>query len=103
MRHVFLLRYKTKPEHAAENQRLVRAVFDELHDKQPGGIHYSTFILDDGVTFINIVATETSAGLAPLGQLQAYRRIQQGKHDRFDQPPEATELHELGSYKVFTG
>ncbi len=103
MRRVFLLRYKTKPEHAAENERLVHAVFDEIHRVQPEGIRYSTFLLDDGLTFVNIVATETSSGLAPLGQLQAYGRIQQGKYDRFDEPPQVTELHELGTYRVFDG
>ncbi len=103
MRRVFLLRYKVKPEHAAENEQLVRAVFDEIHRAQPAGIRYSTFLLDDGLTFVNIVVTETSSGLAPLGQLQAYRQIQQGKYDRFDQPPQVTELHELGTYRVFEG
>ena len=103
MRRVFLLRYKTKPQHAAENERLVRAVFDEIHRAQPAGIRYSTFLLDDGLTFINIVVTETPSGLAPLGQLQAYRQIQQDKYDRFDEPPQVTELHELGAYRVFEG
>jgi len=101
VRRVFLLRYKVKPGHAADNERLVRAVFDEIHRARPEGIRYSTFLLDDGLTFINIVATETSSGLAPLGQLQAYRQIQQGKYDRFDEPPQVTELHELGTYRVF--
>lgn len=103
MRRVFLLRYKVKPEHAAENEQLVRAVFDEIHRARPEGIRYSTFLLDDGLTFVNIVATETSNGLAPLGQLQAYERIQHGKYDRFDEPPQVTELHELGTYRVFEG
>jgi hypothetical protein len=103
VRRVFLLRYKTKPQRAAENQRLVRAVFDEIHRARPEGIRYSTFLLDDGLTFINIVATETSSGLAPLGQLQAYQQIQQGKYDRFDEPPQVTELHELGTYRIFEG
>jgi hypothetical protein len=66
-------------------------------------IRYSTFLPDDGLTFVNIVATETSSGLAPLGQLQAYRQIQQGKYDRFDQPPQVTQPHELGTYRVFEG
>jgi hypothetical protein len=101
MRQVFLLRYKTKPERAAENEQLVRAVFEEIHRAQPEGIRYSTFLLDDGLTFVNIVVTETSDGLAPLGKLEAYRRIQQGKFDRFDEPPQVTELHELGTYRVF--
>jgi len=43
-----LVRYKVKPEHAAENERLVRAVYDELRRTEPGGFHYETFQLDDG-------------------------------------------------------
>lgn len=102
MRRVFLLRYKTKAEYAVENETLVRQLFEEIHQVQPSGISYSTFVLDDGLTFINIVATETDAGLGPLGQLEAYRRIQQGKYDRFDELPEATELHELGTYRLLS-
>jgi len=50
-----------------------------------------------------MVATETSDGLAPLGQLPSYQRIQQGKYHRFDEPPQATELRELGTYRLFEG
>ncbi len=32
-----LVRYKIKPEHAAENERLVRAVYDELQRTEPEG------------------------------------------------------------------
>jgi hypothetical protein len=58
VKRVFLLRYKTKPQHAAENERLVHAVFDEIHRARPEGIRYSTFLLDDGLTF----GTEPAAG-----------------------------------------
>lgn len=100
MKRVFMVRYKVKPDQAANNVQLVRAVFEELQSVQPAGIRYSTFLLDDGVTFINLVVTETEDGLSPLGSLKAYRKIQQGKFDRFDEAPIVTELHEIGDYRV---
>lgn len=33
-----LIRYKTKPEKADENERLIKAVFQELQDKSPDGV-----------------------------------------------------------------
>jgi hypothetical protein len=102
MRRVFMVRYKVKPDQAANNEQLIRSVFEELQITQPDGIRYSTFRLDDGVTFVNLVVTETEGGLGPLGQLKAYRQIQEGKFDRFDGgAPIISELHEIGDYRVF--
>jgi hypothetical protein len=64
MRRVFMVRYKVKPDQAANNEQLIRAVFEELQITQPDGIRYSTFRLDDGVTFVNLVVTETEAASA---------------------------------------
>ncbi|WP_348629585.1 hypothetical protein [Mesorhizobium sp. M7A.F.Ca.ET.027.03.2.1] len=37
-----LIRYKTKPERTDENERLVKAVFQELREKSPDGVRYMT-------------------------------------------------------------
>ena len=42
MRRV-MVRYKVKPDRAAENEALVRAVYEELARTQPAGLHYATF------------------------------------------------------------
>ena len=34
----FLIRYRIKPDQATVNDRLIRAVFAELHDTQPAGL-----------------------------------------------------------------
>ena len=52
-----LIRYKTKKDHAAANEELVHAVFDELRTLQPAGLRYGTFRLDDGVTFVHLSFT----------------------------------------------
>src|SRR3954471_21728157 len=43
-----LVRYKTKPEAADLNQRLIEAVFQELHAKAPDGVQYLALRLGDG-------------------------------------------------------
>ncbi|MFE3457152.1 hypothetical protein ACFXKD_06370 [Nocardiopsis aegyptia] len=66
-----VIRYRTKPEAAEENQRLVEDVFAELAATAPAGLRYSAFRLADGVTFVHVVDGE---GLAELAAFQAFQR-----------------------------
>jgi L-rhamnose mutarotase len=98
-----LVRYKIKPEHAAENERLVRAVYDELQRTEPGGFHYATFQLDDGVTFVHLASTDSDDGQNPLSELEAFRQFQENISDRCDEAPVVIQLREIGSYHLFGG
>ena len=98
MRRV-LVRYKVKPDRAAENEELVRAVYDELHRTRPPGFRYATFQLEDGVTFVHLSSTESETN--PLGGVDAFRAFQQGIADRCDEAPVVTELREIGSFRFF--
>ena len=49
-----MVRYQVKPEQVARNEELVRAVYEELHRVEPGGLRYATFKLPDGVTFVHL-------------------------------------------------
>ena len=75
-----VVRYQAKPERAAENQRLIEAVFAELDERQPEGFTYKVFRLDDGVSFIHVVIehdidrTRLAAGGAGLSSLRGRRR-----------------------------
>ncbi len=51
-----LVRYKVKPDRAAENEELVRAVYEELHRTHPPRFRYATFQLDAGVTFVHLAS-----------------------------------------------
>ena len=95
-----MVRYKVKPDQAAHNEELVRAVYAELHEREPSGIRYATFRLDDGVTFVHLA--ETDADPAALTGLQAFKKFLEGIAERCDDPPLATELHEIGSFHLFT-
>jgi len=42
-----MVRYRVKPDQAATNEQLVRAVYSELHRTEPSGLRYATFQLDE--------------------------------------------------------
>ena len=94
-----LVRYKIKPEHAAENERLVRAVYDELQRTEPGGFHYATFQLDDGVSFVHLASHDSEDGRSPLSEVQAFQRFQEHIDDRCEEGPVVSSLREIGSYR----
>lgn len=95
-----MVRYRCKRHQATRNVELVRNLFDELHQTQPRGIGYAVFGLEDGVSFIQLVVTETEDKLAPLASLESYQKLQEDKADRFEDGPFITELRELGSYRI---
>jgi hypothetical protein len=100
MRQV-MVRYKVKPEFAARNEELVRRVYEELRQTAPAGIHYATFALEDGVSFVHVGSFEQDNGQNPLMEVAAFRAFQENIGDRCDEPPEVTSLREVGSYGVF--
>jgi hypothetical protein len=100
MRQV-IVRYRVKPDQAARNEELVRAVYEELHRSAPAGLRYATFQLEDGVTFVHLF--ESADGQNPLTELQAFREFQEGIRDRCDEPPVITEFREVGSFRLFGG
>jgi hypothetical protein len=95
-----MVRYKVKPECAADNEALVGAVFEDLHRIEPTGFSYATFQLEDGVTFVHVVVENGEAG-TPLADVPAFQRFLEGVAQRCEEPPVATEMREIGSYHFF--
>jgi hypothetical protein len=94
-----MVRYKLKPKAVAENEALVRAVYDELQQTQPAGMRYATFKLDDGVSFVHV---NFSDGSSSLNELESFQAFQQGIAERCDEAPKVSELTEVGSYRFAT-
>jgi hypothetical protein len=92
-----MVRYKTAEAHAAANEALVHAVFDELRSRGPRGLRYATYRLADGVTFVHI-ATMDLPGDNPLTALPAFKAFQERLRDRCVEPPVLTELSGVDSY-----
>jgi hypothetical protein len=94
-----MVRYKVKPDRAAENEALVRAVYEELQRTRPAGLHYATFALDDGVSFVHLSSIETEDGRNPLADVEAFARFQEGIGDRCEEAPAVAQLREIGSFQ----
>jgi hypothetical protein len=97
MRQV-MVRYRVKPERAAENEALVRDVYAELARTEPAGLRYATFELGDGVSFVHLASVATEDGSNPLAQVEAFKRFQENVGERCDEAPVLTELREIGSF-----
>jgi quinol monooxygenase YgiN len=94
-----IVRYKVKPDRADENEGLVRAVYDELAEAQPGGLRYATLRLDDGVSFVHLAEMEDGAN--PLTEVAAFQRFSENVRERCDEPPVVTDVKVVGSFKLF--
>jgi hypothetical protein len=97
MRQV-MVRYRVKPERVEENEELVRAVYDELRRTKPAGLRYTTFKLDDGVSFVHLAFTEDAR--SPLSNVKAFEEFQKDIRDRTDEAPVVSELDQIGSFRL---
>ena len=75
---VVVVRYRTRPERAEENQQLVEEVFAELAASQPDGLRYATFRLADGEQFVHVAEVDTADGANPLAGVAAFARVPAG-------------------------
>jgi hypothetical protein len=92
-----LVRYKAKPEEAAENQRLIEKVFEELRSKSPAGVRYMALRLGDG-SFVHFAMTED--GAPPIPGLDTFRAFQSGIKERCLEPPQANDATVVGNYRM---
>ncbi len=97
-----VVRYRTKPELADENQRLVQAVFASLAEEQPDGLRYVSLRLADD-TFVHVA--EVTADTNPLGALDAFAAFSAGVADRCEpgEGPNPQPATVVGSYRLPLG
>lgn len=95
-----VVRYRTKPEAADENERLIQAVFQELHRTSRDDVRYLSVRLDDGA-FIHISIAETEDGASPIPRLEAFRLFQPGLKERCSELPQQSDAIVVGNYRMF--
>jgi hypothetical protein len=91
-----VIRYRTKPESADENERLIREVFAELAKQNPDGLRYAAFRLDDGVSFLHVAVLDGEEN--PLTASAAFGEFQSGIKDRCAEGPIPADATIVGSY-----
>ena len=98
-----VVRYRTKPDRAEENQQLVEKVFAELDEMHATGFGYASFRLDDGVSFLHVVVEDEGGGSVSLADVPAFREFQAGIADRCAEQPVATAATVVGAHRIFGG
>ena len=93
-----MVQYRTRPDEAEPNRRLIEAVFDELSEVRPAGLSYTAFVLEDGVGFVHVVVSESDEDV--LARSVAFQKFQDNIAERLVGPPEFTSMTMLGSYSA---
>ncbi len=95
-----MIRYRTKPEHADENERLIREVYAELAAEDPDGLRYATFRLEDGVSFVHVAVTDDEQN--PLTSSPAFAAFQADLGERLAEGPSPAEATVIGNFGLLT-
>lgn len=90
MQRVTLVRYAAKPDRAAENEALARAVFTELRAAAPAHVAYALF--RDGVNFVHLFVNTEADDSSPLTELKSFKAYAKDVVARCEAPPEQIRL-----------
>ena len=94
-----VVRYRTKPERAEENQRLVEDVFADLRERGASGFSYTCLRLEDGVSFVHVVIEDDEGPGHNLTEVPAFQRFVADIADRCDEPPVAVRATVVGAHR----
>ena len=93
-----VIQYRTKPGRAEENERLIEAVFRELHTEAPVGIHYGVIALEGGA-FVHIVHYDE--GAPAMTSFEAFDAFQENIEERQLEAPVVQKGRVIGNYGMF--
>jgi len=98
MSRTSVIRYRTRPDAAEENVRLVEAVYAALAKAKPKDLEYATYRLDDGVTFVHVARLPDSEN--PLGALPEFAEFQRQISERCVEQPAPAAATVVGCYRA---
>jgi hypothetical protein len=96
-----IVRYRVKAEKVAENEGLVRAVYNGLREIGDPDVHYATFKLKDGQTFVHMAWFPSEEKNKVLTELGAFKEFQKGLKERCEVQPDNQPLAVVDSYMFF--
>jgi hypothetical protein len=98
MSQATVVRYTTKPGSADENEKLIKAVFAQLAERQPDGLSYVAIRLADGVSFIHIAVVDGDHN--PLTALPAFGEFVSAIDQRCTSGPAPASGTVVGAYGI---
>lgn len=91
--------YTVKTGRVNENEELIAAVYEDLHEAKPEGLRYATFRVDGGDRFVHLAMVEPGVEPHPLTSRASFQAFSANIAERCKEPPVAVQLHEVGSYE----
>lgn len=97
------VQYKVKPEYAETNKANITKVMSDLRMLNDDGIKYSTFIFEDGQTFMHFTMFKDEAGQKILNDLESFKKFAaELKASGLIEPPKVENLTLVDScYDIF--
>jgi hypothetical protein len=97
------VQYTVKEDYVETNKGNIERVMSELRGLNNPGIKYSSFLLDDGKTFVHFGMYADEEAMSVVGNLESFNQFrQQLQESRPEVPPHADDLSLVASaYDIF--
>lgn len=96
--HTVKVQYTVKSEYVETNKANIRKVMADLKAINSPGIRYSSFLLDDGKTFVHFAMRANEEAQKTLSELPSFQEFQrQLRESGPEVPPNAENLSLIGS------
>ena len=97
------VQYTVKEDYVETNQRNIEQVMSELKALNNPGIKYSSFLLNDGKTFVHFGMYTDEETMSIVSNLDSFKKFrQQLKESQPEVPPKADDLDLVASaYEIF--
>ncbi|THJ69088.1 hypothetical protein [Candidatus Frankia alpina] len=93
-----VLRSTVRSEYAPEVESAVKALFAALERHRPHGVHYASYRLADGVTYLVVLQVEDGID-NPLPAIAEFREFQENLKGWLAAPPIPEQATVLGDYR----
>jgi hypothetical protein len=92
------IQYTARAEYVLHNQENISRVMAELRALNPKGVRYSSFLKEDGKTFVHLVISTDEEASEIIPELKSFQRFQKELGaSGFEIEPEVSELTLVGS------
>jgi hypothetical protein len=90
--------YVVQEEYAAQNKENIQRVMNRLKSNPIEGMLYSTYVLEDGVSFVHINIARDEETMAKLQEVEEFNNFRAAlKASQPVQPPKQTKLELVGA------
>ena len=85
------VQYEVRPEYVEQNKANIRKVMDALRQNPIDGMFYSSYTLDDGVTFVHFNVARDQETLSKLSEVEEFNAFRMALKESNPVSPPASE------------